>query len=322
MQRNLSIWEKLKAYRLENNVYVLIMLVVSVLISLAVYVTPFFRDYKFVPELALACGTSLLATIFVVATDVYVKYQNHKDDQFLEGVHEFGISNLHFNKQKLLEDLLGDCEREIWISGYRLILTRNIANHISDAVKRGATVKIIVCPPWREGFKSVYGEHDKVLDNYFKVFQAIARASHDVESCCEVRFTSKPIFNDTYKVDGHLITGPYMHNRDEDYNRITANDFFTYDLVKKSRLYRLVENEYETIWEEAEETLVWSEFKKIADDFVHKDLREREKIELMRSACVSINEDASVAKVEKSMNVTMNRTPDQDENVGEKVGYL
>ena len=42
----------------------------------------------------------------------------------------------------------------------------------------------------------------------------------------------------------------------------------------------------------------------------------------MRSACVSINEDASVAKVEKSMNVTMNRTPDQDENVGEKVGYL
>lgn len=197
MHRNLSIWEKLKAYRLENNVYVLIMLIISVLISISVYVTPFFREYSFVPELALACGTSLLATIFVVATDVYVKYQNHKDDQFLEGVHQFGISNLHFNKQKLLEDLLVDCEREIWISGYRLILTRNIASHLANAVKRGAFVKILISPPWKEGFKSVYGEHEKVLDNYFIVFQAIARASHDVESSCEVRFTSKPIFNDT-----------------------------------------------------------------------------------------------------------------------------
>lgn len=176
MERNLSLWSKLKAYRLDNNVYVLMMLFGSVLISFSVYVLPFFREIKFVPEIALACGTSLLATIFVVLTDVYVKYQNHKNDQFLEGVHEFGISNLHFNKQRLLEDLLVDCEREVWVSGYRLILTSNISDYLAKVVKQGAVIKILISPPWREGFKSVYGVHDKVLDNYFKVFQAIARA--------------------------------------------------------------------------------------------------------------------------------------------------
>ncbi|MBW4840442.1 MAG: hypothetical protein KZY74_13695 [Paenibacillaceae bacterium] len=48
------------------------------------------------------------------------------------------------------------------------------------------------------------------------------------------------------------MTGPYMHNRDEDDHRITANDFFTYNLIKKSRLYNLVENEYMTLWDRRE----------------------------------------------------------------------
>jgi hypothetical protein len=288
MQRKLSIWAKLKAYRLENNVYVLIMLLVSVLISIAFYVMPYFSEVQFVQDLALAIGTSLLATIFVVVTDVYVKYKSHKNDQFLEGIHEFGISNLHFNKQKLLEDLLVDCDKEVWISGYRLILTSRITNHLVEVVKRGAVIKILISPPWNEGFKSVYGENDKVLDNYYKVFSSIAKACADVENRCEIRFTNKPLFNDTYKVDAHLITGPYMHNRDEEHHRISANDFFTYDLIKRSRLYNLVENEYITIWEEAEETLVWSEFMKIAEDFRTKDLREKEKIELLQSACARI----------------------------------
>lgn len=250
---------------------------------------PYFRQFKYVPEIALAYGTSLLATIFVVLADVYVKYQNCKNDQFLEGVQQFGINNLHFNKQKLLEQLLLDCDKEIWISGYQLMLTSQISEPIAEAAKRGARIKIIISQPWKKGFKSVYGVHDKVMDNYFKVFQSIAKASLNVEDSCEIRFTTKPIFNDTYKVDAHLITGPYMHNRDEEHHRITANDFFTYDLVRRSRLYNLVESEFTTLWEEAEETLVWSEFKRIFEDYRNKDLRESEKIELMQSACSPVS---------------------------------
>lgn len=298
MRGKSSVWVKLKAYRLENNVYVLLLLLVSVVISFSVYAMPYFKGIKLVPELALACATSLLATIFCVVTDVYVKYKSHKNDQFLEGIHEFGISNLHFNKQKLLEDLLLYCDKEVWISGYRLILTSRITSHLVDAVKRGAVVRILVSAPWHDGFKSVYGENHKVLDNYCKVFYSIARACPDVEVCCEVRFTSKPLFNDTYKIDTHLITGPYMHNRDEEHHRISANDFFTYDLIRKSRLYNLVENEYLTLWEEAEEKLIWKEFMKITGDFLTKDLREREKIELMQQACAKIESfDTSVSAV-------------------------
>lgn len=249
------------------------------------YMIPFFREIKFLPEIALACGTSLLATIFVILADVYVKYQNHKNDQFLEGVHEFGIDNLHFDKQQLLEQLLEDCDQEVWISGYRLILTSKITDYLAKVVGRGAHIKILISPPWKEGFKSVYGVNDRVMDNYFKVFQSIARACPDVENSCEIRFTNKPIFNDTYKVDARLITGPYLHNRDEEHQRISANDFFTYDLVKRSRLYKLVESEFTTLWEEAEETLVWRDFHRIVEDFRNKDLRESEKIELMQSAC-------------------------------------
>lgn len=295
MQRKLSMWAKMKAYRLQNNVYVLMMLIVAVSLSFTIYMMPFSRNIKFLPEIALACGTSLLATIFVVATEVFVKYQNHKNDQFLEGVHEFGIINLHFDKQRLLQELLADCDREVWISGYRLILTSKITNELAEAVKRGATIKMLVCPPWKEGFQSVYGMNERVMDNYFKILCAIAQATKHVEKIFEIRFTSKPIFNDTYKVDQHLITGPYMHNHDDEYNRITANDFFTYNLVKRSRLYNLVESEFLTIWDEAEEKFDWDKFDEIYTEYRTKDLRESEKIELFRQACVGIHHDDTSA---------------------------
>jgi hypothetical protein len=75
-----------------------------------------------------------------------------------------------------------------------------------------------------------------------------------------------------------------MHNRDEDDHRITANDFFTYNLIKKSRLYHLVENEYMTVWEEADSVLVWEEYAKASEQIRIQDLREKEKIELLKEA--------------------------------------
>lgn len=288
--RSLSTWEKLKAYKLHDNIYVLMMLSVSVALSIVVFVLPFTRSVKYLPELALACATSLLASIFCIIADVYVKYKSHKNDEFLEGVHEFGINNLHFDKKQLLMDLLDDCDKEIWISGYRLILTHDIMPSIVAALERGAKIKLLICPPWEYSFKAVYSELARVMDNYYKVFSAIAKTCPNVDEVCEVRFTRKPIFNDTYRVDMHLITGPYMHNRDEEHQRITANDFFTIDLIKQSRLYDLIKNEFLTIWDEADEKLDWSKFDDIAEQHRNEDLREIEKIEMMRSACVKLEE--------------------------------
>jgi len=287
-----SIWQKLQAYKLHNNVYVVIMLAVSVAGSILIYVSPL-RESRFVPELALACATSLLASIFQLVSDIYVKYKNLENDKLLEGIHEFGINDLHFNKQQLLEHLLKSCDREVWVSGYRLILTSKIAPSLSQAIRQGANLKLLISPPWMDGFKLVYGENDRVIDNYCKVFSAIAKACREagrpVEEVCEVRFTQKPLFSDTYKVDLHIVTGPYMHNRDEDDHRITANDFFTYNLIKKSRLYNLVENEYMTLWEEADSVLVWEAYAKASEQIRIQDLREKEKIELMQEASQPLN---------------------------------
>ena len=167
-------------------------------------------------------------------------------------------------------------------------MTSKITASLSQAINQGAVLKILISPPWLDGFQLVYGDNNRVIDNYCIVFNAIARACRDaklpVEQICEVRFTKKPLFSDTYKVDLHIVTGPYMHNRDEDDHRITANDFFTYNLIKKSRLYHLVENEYMTLWEEAESFLVWDYFAKASEQIRMKDLREIEKIELIRGA--------------------------------------
>lgn len=288
MNSKRSLWQKLQAYKLHNNVYVVLMLAASVLGSILLYVSPL-RESRFVPELALACATSLLASIFSLVSDIYVKYKNHENDKLLEGIHEFGINDLHFNKQLLLEHLLKTCDKEVWVSGYRLILTSKISTSLSQAIKQGAVIKILISPPWLDGFQLVYGDYDPIIDNYCKVFNAIAKACREaerpVEQICEVRFTKKPLFSDTYKVDLHIVTGPYMHNRDEDDHRITANDFFTYNLIKKSRLYHLVENEYITLWEEADSLLVWDNYAKASEKIRTNDLREKEKIELIKNAC-------------------------------------
>lgn len=288
MNRKLSFWHKLKAYKLHNNVYVVILLFASIVASICIYISPL-RNVQFVSELMLAIATSLLATIFGLISDIYVKYRTFENDQLLEGIHEFGIGNLHFNKKLLLEDLLETANKEVWISGYRLILTSKITASLAQAIQQGACLKLLISPPWREGFKLVYGENARVIDNYCMVFNAIAKACKEkglpVEEVCEVRFTNKPLFSDTYKVDTSIVTGPYMHNQDEDHHRITANDFFTYDLIKKSRLYNLVEKEYLTLWEEADEMLSWKAYLQAAEQIRTSDLREAEKIKLISDSC-------------------------------------
>lgn len=287
MNRKLSFWKKLKAYKLDSNMYVLVLLVVSVIASVIVYLVPAVQQLSFASDLALACATSLLASIFCLISDIYVKFRTYENDVFLESIEEFGINNLHFDKTSLLEYLLEDCRYELWVSGYRLILTASLSKLIGDAVARGIRVRILISPPWNQSFRSIYGTDSKVMDNYCRVFAALMQ-SPDVNTLCQVRFTSKPLFNDTYKVDDHLVTGPYLHNRDKDFKRISAKDFFTFDLVRRSPLYQLVSEEYDTLWSESEEALDWEQFAPVLAQIRSGDYRESEKIKLVHSACRSL----------------------------------
>lgn len=87
--------------------------------------------------------------------------------------HEFGINNLHFDKQELLEQLLPTCEKELFVSGYRLILLDKIAPLLTEVAQRGVEIRAIISPPWFDSFRLVYGEKEKVIDHYCRVFRAL-----------------------------------------------------------------------------------------------------------------------------------------------------
>lgn len=287
METKLSLWGKIKAYRLKNNFIVMVFLVVIFLLSFVVYLQPAARNNDVVSNIAMALFTSLLATIFAMCAEIYVQFKSYENDQFLEDIHTFGIANLNKNKEVLLRDLLRECDRVIWISGYRLIMTNHLKVDIGAAVERGVEVRAVLCPPWTAAFQMVYGTHEKVMNNYYQVLHAIDEARKD-GVIYDIRFTDKPLFSDTYKVDQNLVTGPYMHNRDKEYNRIMAKDFFSYNLVKKSKLYNIVESEYLTLCDEAVQVLNWEKFREAYNAVKRGDLREAEKIAMLESACDSL----------------------------------
>ena len=299
MNRHLSFWARLKAYKLTNNVYVLLLLLLSFGASMYFYLFPS-ADSDFGSELWLAMATSVLASIFCLLSDIYVQYKNSEKDQLLEGMHEFGINNLHFNKHELLEQLLPTCEKELYLSGYRLILLDKVSSYLTDAVKQGSQVRMVISPPWWDSFKLVYGENEKVIDHYCRVFHALMQGASDFVDFpkqVQVRFINKPLFSDTYKIDHHLITGPYLHNKTVFDNRITASDFFTYDLIRKSRLYELVDAENCTLWSEATMQLDWDKFEAAYAEIRNNDLREAEKMLLIKNACVPVVADTPLFSV-------------------------
>lgn len=139
-----TLWQRIKARHLESNVYTLIAFVVLFLVSTALYVL--------VPdgvsgEIFIAVSTSLLATIFISFFDIYTGYKNFENKAFIENLYKFGIHNLHFDKADLLARLIHEAHDEIWISGYRLILTRELSLEIYEALRRGVRVRFLVCPP-------------------------------------------------------------------------------------------------------------------------------------------------------------------------------
>lgn len=292
MKPKLSIKERLEAYHLKNNVYVVGVLIVITVISVAIYMIPSFRENDVVANISLAVFTSLLASIVAISAELYVQFKSCEKDEFLQDIHTFGIENLNKNKEEALRELLKECDKEIWISGYRLIMTEALKEDIAKViVEHGVRVKLLACPPWEQAYELVYG-NDKVMDNYFKLFHELCKAEKEYgqEKLVEIRFVRKPIFSDTYKIDQKLISGPYMHNKDSDNNKITAKDFFSYNLVKKSPLYDLIESEFLALWDEAETILDTREFENIYELYVKQDYNEKEKKELLRGILVSTNE--------------------------------
>ena len=276
-------------------------MVVSSMVFIWIYLSPRFAVTAFIPELALAIATSLLASVFCLLAEMYINYRSRLNDKLLEGLHAFGIQDLHFNKQALLIHMLDDCSSVFWVSGCRLILTRKITPYITRQIQRyrKLEIRILLCPPWTAGYQLVYGRDDNVMDNYFTVLHSIQKAYGANLNLCQVHFIEKPLFNDTYKFDKYIVTGPYLHAKTSDGRHMTANDFFTYDVIRKSRLQALMEKECATLWDESEEVLNWDDFQAACQQY-SPSMTEDEKLRLLRSACHPIrNEGPLFPEVEQ-----------------------
>ena len=257
MKEKLSLWEKLYAYHLRHQAMAVLILVGVALLSILVYCLPAIRGSALLREILLALFTSLMASVVAISVELYVSFRNAERDVIIEDIHTFGIDKMNRNKEDALRDMIRECEKEIWISGYRLIMTARLKDDVADAIRReGVCVRMLACPPWSAAYQVVYGS-EPLMKNYAAILCALEEAAEDYrkahpdDSGCaalELRFTPRPFFSDTYKVDQTFVTGPYMHNRDEDGNMLMAKDFFSYNIVRRSRLYRLVENEFETLW--------------------------------------------------------------------------
>ena len=304
-ERSLSLWQKFLAYKLDTSVYALLALTVGSIVFVCVYLSPSSASTAFVPELALAIATSLLASIFCMLSETYVNYRSRQNDKLLEGLHAFGIRDLHFNKQALILDLLKDCSNYLWVSGCRLILTRKIAPSIARQIRTrpDLQVRCLVCPPWTQSYHLIYGEDHNVMDNYFTVFRTIQQACDGRPVPCKVHVIDKPLFNDTYKFDKVTVTGPFLHARDASGGRIPANDFFTYDVIRQSRLQALMEGEYATLWDEAPLELDWDRFQDAGRRY-RPDMTEEEKAELLQKCCVPIGPERELLLPRVTMEYT------------------
>ena len=191
------------------------------------------------------------------------QYRINEHDGFLRDMREMGIKELTLDKQALLMTKIAASHSIIWLSGYKHILTSSIVWGLQDAAKRGVRVLLLISPPWLGGFQAVYDTDSKAVYNYVKVVRSILCAvqkddsSRSTNDFFEVRFTSKVLFNDTYRVDDCIITSPYSHKTDL---VKTARDFFTWTVDTNSGPHALIEAEFQMLWDSSEEYLDLSLF--------------------------------------------------------------
>ncbi len=279
----------IEQYRLGSNIFFGVLLLVITGIFIALWL---FSEDGIMHELSLAIATSLMASVLCLLSDTYLKIRESKNDSYINSLKSYGIENLQFNKNELLESIIPHCRKEIWISGCRLVMTSKTSfrQALATACRRSRKlhIKLLATPPWAEAYQLIYGQED-VSKNYLKVLKELVVCKEKYDLDFEVRFSKKPLFSDTYKVDDRFITGPYLHCVDKYNNRITAKDFFSLDITSpETALYKVFYEDYMTLWEEAYEVMDIDLLAEKLNAVELSDLDQKQRLELMRQCCVPV----------------------------------
>ena len=289
--KKISLRQYIEQYRLGNNLLFCGLLLAVTAVFIAVWLL---SKEELSRELALAIATSLMASLLCLLSDTFLKIRESKNDNYINKLKSYGIENLQFNKNELLESVIPHCRKEIWISGCRLVMTskNSFRNALVKACKRSERmhIKLLATPPWTTAYKLIYGEED-VTVNYLKVLKDLTECVEKYNLDLEVRFSEKPLFSDTYKVDDRFVTGPYLHCADKYNNRITAKDFFSLDITSpETTLYKIFYEDYMTLWNEAAAKLdiaLLSDKIKGVEDF--SELSEEQRKAVLLECCVNLN---------------------------------
>ena len=283
--------EYINQYRLGGNIFFSTLLLIISIICLLLWYNSKTDESR---ELWIAISTSLMASFLCLISDTFIKIRESKNDTFISKFKSFGIEDLHFDKSEVLTKLIPHCREEIWISGYRLIMTSKprfrqaLLKACKDA--KNLKIKILVIPPWSETYKLTYGDDDTSI-NYLTVFKDLCECIETEKVDLEIRFANHPLFSDTYKVDNRFITGSYLNCMDKFNTQITAKDFFTLDIVgQETPLYELIRDDYLAVWNLADyklDNILFNEKIKSINDF-HK-LNSLERFELIQSCCIKLN---------------------------------
>ena len=286
--RNLR--QYIRQYKLEGNIYFSFVLTIITIICIIFWSQSKTDEGD---ELWLAFATSLLASLLCLVSDTLIKIRDSKNDTFIAKFKDFGITDIHFDKSQVLEKLIPNCRDEIWISGYRLIMTSKVPfrNSLITACKRAKNlkIKILICPPWTEIYKKTYGNEDTTA-NYLLVFRDLCECKEQYGIDLQIRIATHPIFSDTYKVDDRFITGSYLNCTDMYKNAITAKDFFTLDVEgSENKLFKIYYDDYMSIWDDAEEEInvdkIYKQIKNIKD--FHK-FTTKERFDILQSCIETI----------------------------------
>ena len=284
----------IQQYRLTGNFVFLSLLAGLTLLFLIIWLlTP---GGGIIHELSIAFSTSLIASALCLLSDSILKYRESKNDEYINTLKSFGIENLQFHKDELLEDIIPKCSREIWISGYRLIMTAKASflEALIEACQNHSKlqVKVLTVAPWSETFRLVYGNED-VTNNYLKVFYTLCKCMKENNIRLEIRMTEKPIFNDTYRVDDRFVTGPYLHCTSKNNQKITAKDFFSLDINDpRKELFGIISKDYMAVWNSANCSLDCMGFFaecEAQDDRIYEFGRE-EKLTLLKKFCIPLTD--------------------------------
>lgn len=290
--QKVSFSQYIRQYRLGNNIFFGTFLLLITLVFLALWLL---SADGVMHELSLAIATSLMASVLCLASDTFLKIRESKNDSYINTLKSYGIENLQFNKNELLESIIPHCRKEIWITGCRLVMTSksSFRNALMTACKRSRkmSIKLLATPPWTYTYQQIYGKEDVTI-NYLKVLKDLIYCVEQYKLDLKVRFSEKPLFSDTYKVDDRFITGPYLHCADKYHNRITAKDFFSMDITNsETELYKIFYNDYMTVWNEAvEEVDISLLAERLRGGKGLQEMDEQERTQLLRSCCVAVKD--------------------------------